>query len=61
MPLIKGKDIPEIRDTTCGAMVKIYPIQPDNDFLDWILFRRSMKKNGQCSFTHTLILKRCGL
>jgi len=42
MPLIKGKDIPERRDTTCGAMVKIYPVQPENDFLDWILFRRSM-------------------
>jgi mannose-6-phosphate isomerase-like protein (cupin superfamily) len=42
MPVYKGKDVPEKRDMVCGALVKIYPVQPENDFLDWIVFRRTM-------------------
>ena len=42
MPLYKGKEIQERRDINCGALVKIYPVQADNDFLDWIVFRRTL-------------------
>jgi mannose-6-phosphate isomerase-like protein (cupin superfamily) len=41
MPLIKGKDVKEEREVTCGCMIKWYPIEHDNDLLDWLVVRRS--------------------
>jgi len=42
MPFYKGKDVSEKRDLYCGALLKVYPVKADNDFLDWIVFRRTM-------------------
>lgn len=41
MPLIKGKDVPEKRDP-CGCLIKVYPIKPENDLLDFLQFRRTL-------------------
>lgn len=42
MPLIKGKKLKSERDVTCGCMITAYPIKPENDFLDWLIVKRSM-------------------
>lgn len=41
MPLYKGKNIKEKR-VIPGCMAKWYPIQPENDLLDWLVVRRSL-------------------
>lgn len=40
MPVIRGKDIEEERERNCGALLKWFPIRPENDILDIIRFRR---------------------
>ena len=49
MPLIKGKDIKAKRGLACGSMIKWYPIGPDNDLLDWVVFSRSMAEEKDWS------------
>ena len=42
MPLFKGKDIQERRETSCGCLIKWYPIGEANDLLDFSAVRRTL-------------------
>lgn len=42
MPLYKGKDIEAKREVSCGCMIKWYPVQPENDLLDWLVVKRTL-------------------
>lgn len=41
MPLIKGDDVPEVRNDY-GVTVKAFPLGPGNDILEFLVFRRQM-------------------
>ena len=40
MPLIKGDEIPEVRNDY-GVTMKVFPLGPENDLLDFLVFRRA--------------------
>lgn len=42
MPLIKGKNVKEVREPCCGCMIKWYPIPETADLTDWLAVRRSL-------------------
>ena len=53
MPLIKGKDIKPERSHFCGAMLKSYPIGPDQDLLGWIIVSTKVADEGKwCMQSH---------
>ena len=50
MPLIKGKDVPAIREPGCGQMIKWYPLGPTDDICSWLTVRVSSAEEEKWPF-----------
>jgi mannose-6-phosphate isomerase-like protein (cupin superfamily) len=50
MPIIKAKDLKEVREKNCGSIAVWYPVGPENDLLDWMIVKRTKDQDEKWRF-----------